>query len=43
MSDEALGVLEVLNVGSGHLTLTFNKGDRPELERARRVVTHAVA
>lgn len=35
---DSVGVLEVLNVGSGHLTLTFDKGDRPELERAKRVV-----
>lgn len=42
VSDKA-GVLEVLNVGSGHLTLTFNKDDRPELERAKRVVSEMLA
>ncbi len=40
---EEVGSLDVLNVGSGHLTLTFNKDDRPELERAKRVVSEMLA
>lgn len=42
MADES-GTLEILNVGSGHLTLTFNKDDRPEIERAKRIVTDMLA
>jgi hypothetical protein len=33
-----VGTLEVLNVGLGHVTVTFGKDDPVERERARRMV-----
>lgn len=33
------GCLEVLNVGAGHFTISFDKEDRGEVKRAREVIT----
>lgn len=33
------GFLDVLNVGSGHLTFKFDKDDAAEVEKAKKVIT----
>jgi hypothetical protein len=44
MSDDApTGVLEILNVGSGHLEVKFDKANPAELARAARMVRDMLA
>lgn len=38
-----MGQLDVLNVGKGHLKMTFAEGDEVELEKAKRVITDMLA
>ena len=36
--DKAVGQLEVLSVGHGHIRIKFDKDDAVEFERARRII-----
>ena len=36
--EEAVGQLEVLSVGHGHIRIKFDKDDAVEIERARRII-----
>ncbi|MCG8406703.1 MAG: hypothetical protein MI923_16025 [Phycisphaerales bacterium] len=38
MAERSDGCLEVLNVGKGHLRISFDKNDPKEVERAKRVL-----